>query len=117
MASASHKQQDVVRLCLQSEMLSFPLNSLLRLQDFEGESGELAVISALTPLFIPITPLFLLHWSAQDAAALCVPPSLEIDPHPSIPLHSFSPPCRHPPMGSTLSSFVFPMSLVVSLPA
>lgn len=95
----------------------FPLNSLLRLQDFEGESGELLVISALTPLFIPITPPFLLHWSPEDAAALCVPPSLEIDPLPSIPLHSFSPPCRPPLISSTLSTVFFLMSLFVSLVA
>lgn len=117
MASATHKQKDVVRLCLRSEVVFFPLNSLLRLQDFEGESGELAMISALTPLFIPITPPFLLHWSPEDAAALCVPPSLEIDPLPSIPLHSFSPPCRQPLISSTLSSVFCLMSLFVSLPA
>lgn len=95
----------------------FPLNSLLRLQDFEGESGELAMISALTPLFIPITPPFLLHWSPEDAAALCVPPSLEIDPLPSIPRHSFSPPCRQPLISSTLSTVFCLMSLFVPLPA
>lgn len=61
---------DVVRLCLWSHLWLF-FSSLLRLQDFEAESGEPAMISALTPLFFPITPPFLL----RDAAALRAHPS------------------------------------------
>lgn len=82
-ASATHKP--LQRPCLRAvwmlcdsacgHIAGFFFPSLLRLQDFEAESGEPAMISTLTPLFFPITPPFLLHFKLRDAAALRAHPS------------------------------------------